>query len=181
MLSEDKIRSAAGRVLGSVPSSWHLARIAERLSNLAPLSRQSVLKIPQDRKMPPATYMAWLLKEFGLGKMVYTNSLLEEATIAEFEGHYTDFAEEAQLVARLDVSNFVAERSITPISELLKKSVLSISDLYRYIAAQENSMEFELTDDLILRAIKELSSNPWRFFSYGEDAQELMPVLWEDL
>ena len=181
MPGEEKIKDAAGRVLGSVPSFWSLSKIAERLAELQPLSAQRVLKVDDKYKMPPATYLTWLLREKGLSYMVYTNAVLANDIIAEFESHYNDFAEEAQLLAKLDVSNVAAERSITSLEALLQKSVLSVTALYRYIVAQENSMEYALTDLVIERAIKELTANPWLFFSYGEDAQELMPILWEKL
>lgn len=181
MLGEEKIKDAAGRVLGSVPSFWHLPQIAARLSELQPLSEQRVLKIDPKYKMPPATYFAWLLKEKGVEYMVYTNAVLADDTISYFESRYNDFAEEAQLLARLDVSNTAAERSITPLDVLLQKSVLSISALYRYIVAQETSMEYVLTDEVVEKAKKALTANPWLFFSYGDNAQELMPVLWGDL
>jgi len=181
MPGEEKIRNAAGRVLGSVPSFWHLDQIAERLDRLKPLSEQNVMKLDPALKMPPSAYLSWLLREKGWAYIVHNASVLSEATITAFEQQYNDMAESAQLLAKLDKSNFVAESSITPIQDLLQKSVLSISTLYRYIAAQEYSMEYLLTDELILKAIKELGSNPYLFFAYGEDAQELMPVLWEDL
>ena len=181
MLGEEKIKDAAERVLGSVPYYWSLSKIAERLKGLPPLSEQRVLKVEDRYKMPPATYFAWLLKEKGIGDMAYTNAVIADDVLEEFVGHYNDFAEEAQLLAKLDVSNVAAERSITPLEELLQKSVLSISALYRYIVAQENSMEYTLTDQVIEKSKKELTSNPWRFFSYGEEAQGLMPVLWSDL
>ena len=181
MLGEEKVRSAAERVLGSVPSFWHLSKIAERLGKLNPLSEQRVMQLDPSYKMPPGTYLSWLLREKGISFMAYTSSVIADPVIGEFEGHYDDFAEEAMLLAKLDVSNFAAELSITPVDSLLRKSVLSISTLYRYVAAQKHSMEYTLTDEVIAKAIKELTSNPWLFFSYGEDAKELMPVLWEDL
>ena len=145
------------------------------------MNAQTVLELDPTLIPPPSTYLLWLVREKGIAYAFYHNSVLNEANIALFESRYQDLAEEAKLTAELDISNFWAEQSISPIMQILQKSVMSISSLYRYIAAQENSLEFVLTDETILKAIKELRANPWLFFCYGKDAMSLMPVLWGDL
>lgn len=181
MVTEERIRSAAGQVLGSAPSVWNFGEIARRLDSLQPLSEQPVIRLDSSYAMPPVTYFYWLLRNKGAGSLAYTTSIVSAANISEFEADYRDLAEEAMLTARLDRSNFAAERSITPLDQLLHHSLLAITAVYRYIAAQENSLEFMLTDKLILKAIKEIRANPFLFFAYGQDEMSLMPVLWEDV
>lgn len=187
---ERKVESAAQQLLGSVPSSWNVRRIAQRLEALKPLVNYAEgsdvklhreLHIPEGIIPPPATYLSWLQRTKGLRAAFYPNSVLAEDNIKEFETTYLDMIQEAILTAELDVANFVAEGEITPVHEILQRSVLSISALYKYLAAQEHSLEFLLSDEMILRAIKDLWVNPYLYFSYGEDAINLMPVKWEDL
>ena len=191
---ERKVENAARQVLGSVPSSWNVGKIAEKLENLKPLAKwgsddesqadiklRRPINIPLDAIPPPATYLMWLQRNKGLKAVFYPNSVMSEDNIKEFEHAYMDMVQDALLTAELDVANFVAETEITPVSDVLKRSVLSISSLYKYLAAQEHSLEFLLSDDMILRAIKDLWVNPYLYFSYGEDAITLMPVKWEDL
>ena len=180
-MSVQSVANAARQALGSVPSSWGLERIDERLSKLRPMNDQSVLEVDPELVPPPSTYVLWLLRSRGISYAFYQSSVLNETNIQEFEKTYEDMAREAKLTAELDVANFIAEQSISPVMSIMQRSVLAISCLYKYIAAQENSLEFVLTDELILKAIKELRANPYLFFVYGEDAKNLMPVLWEDL
>lgn len=179
---ERRVENAARLTLGSVPSSWDLRKISERLSQLAPLRyRGCPVDVPEHYQPPPSTYLLWLRREKGISYVFYPTSVLKEENIDTFQGQYPDMAKEARLTAELDVANFAAELEITPLNDLLLQPVLSISLLYRYIAAQEQSMEFLLSDDMILKAINELRANPYLFFAYGENAQKLMPSLWEDL
>lgn len=180
-MSQLQVENAARQALGSVPSSWHIDKIDERLMMLKPMCQQSVIKLDPMLKPPPSTYLLWLVREKGISFAFYQNSVLNEENISLFESKYQEMAEEAKLTAELDISNFWAEQSISTKEQILKKSVMSISSVYRYIAAQENSLEFVLTDEVILKAIKELRANPWLFFCYGEAAMSLMPVLWGDL
>lgn len=193
---ERKVESAARQVLGSVPSSWNIGKIAEKLEHLKPLARWSLedstlveregklrrpVNIPADVIPPPATYLMWLQRTKGLRAAFYPASVMSEENIREFERSYMDMIQDAILTADLDVANFVAETEITSVPDILKRSVLSISALYKYLAAQEHSLEFLLSDEMILKAIKDLWVNPYLFFCYGEEAITLMPVKWEDL
>lgn len=191
---ERKVESAARQVLGSVPSSWNIGKLAEKLERLKPLAKwcpeaanqpevrlRRPIDIPENVIPPPATYLMWLQRNKGLKAAFYPNSVMSEDNIKEFEHSYMDMIQDALLTAELDVANFVAETEITPVPDVLKRSVLSISSLYKYLAAQEHSLEFLLSDEMILKAIKDLWVNPYLYFSYGEDAITLMPVKWEDL
>jgi len=189
---ERKVENAARQILGSVPSSWNVGKIAERLEHLKPLAQwhpegdssrelRRTIDIPPEIVPPPATYLMWLQRNKGLRAAFYPNSVLGADNIKEFEDSYFDFLEEATLTAELDVANFVAETEISSVPEILTRSVLSISSLYKYLAAQEHSLEFLLNEDMIQRAKKDLWVNPYLYFSYGKDAITLMPVKWEDL
>ena len=186
---ETKVENAAQQTLGSVPSSWNIRRVAERMERLKPLcqynagtqSKSQRLSVPPDVVPPPITYFLWVQRNAGLKSLYYVGGLLSESNISAFEASYGDMADEASLTAELDVDNFVAESEISDVPAILQHSVLSISTLYKYITAQEHSLEFLLSDEMILKAIKELRTNPYLFFSYGEDAKTLMPVKWGDL
>ena len=180
-MSTQQVENAARQALGSVPSSWDVRRISDRLERIKPLNEQPILELDPTLVPPPATYVLWLLRAKGMSFVYYTNAIVADANISEFERNYEELAEDAKLLSELDVANFVAELEVSSIDVLMERSCLAISPLYKYIAAQERSLEFLLTDDMILRAIKELRANPYLFFTYGKSAQSLMPVLWGDL
>lgn len=179
--SEEQIKDAAGSTLGGVPASWNLYLISKGL-DLAPLNNQSAVTLACEIAPPVSTYLFWLLRVKGLKQLVHSNSILSAEDTAGFAGSYQEMADDAVLQAKLDVSNFVAEQDIVEdLSKLVESPVLSISALYRYIALQERSMEFLVSDELCRKAIKELRVNPYLYFVYGEEAVSLMPILWEEL
>ena len=179
---EKKIADAAELTLGGVPASWNLRRISEALVAIAPMSKQTAVAQTYGKYPPVSTYFYWLIRVKGVTHLTYTNSIAASDSITGFNESYQDMADDAVLQAKLDVANFIAEQDITEdMSKLIDSPVLAISAVYRYIATQERSMEFLVSDELMRKAIKELRVNPFLFFVYGDEAIELMPILWEDM
>ena len=180
--SADQIKGAAGLVLGGVPSSWDVERMIEPFDNLAPLSKQTAIELPVEAYPPLTTYLMWLVRVKGLNYLVYARSVLAVDSMESFVNSYQDMAEDAKLIANIDVTNFIAEKDITEdFQKLIDTPVLDITALYRYIATQELSMEFLASDELIRKAVKELRVNPYLFFAYGSDKMQLMPICWGEL
>lgn len=174
MNTEDKIKKAAQVILNSIPENW--------LHNMSMLCHE-YMKMPcmQEGYHPPfTTFLLHVIDKTGIGNnIIWANNLIKQ--MPSFIAHYPLLQEEAKTITKLDVLNMQAEMdAFDSVENCIIKPRLAISSLYRYVVAQDLSMEFLLTDEDTDKAIKQLRENPYFYFEYL-DYKHLMPITWEEI
>lgn len=161
---------------GCMPTNWNsrLPDIEAALSKLPPLSN--------GRLMPLSTYFLSVVSKTNIASMVFVNPIISEENIKKFIDRYPEMEEAAKVEGTVDVKNFCSEvDAFGSVSDAITAPHLEISPLYRYIAAIQQSCSILIDDSLFESAKRHLRRNPYRFFAYGDESIEYMPLTWEEI
>ena len=174
MNTEDKIIFCGQLILGSIPDNW--------LHNMHMLCHEymDMKPIQEGYHTPFTTFLLYVINKTGIGNnIIWAGNLVKQ--IPDFVTTYPSMQEEAKSITKLDVLNMQAEmEAFDSIENCIIKPRLAISNLYRYVVAQDLSMELLLTPEDTAKAIKQLRENPYFYFEYL-DYKHLMPTTWEEL
>lgn len=161
---------------GCIPNGWNsrLNDIEVALSKLPLMSN--------GRMMPLSTYFLRVVSKTNIASMVFVNPVISADNIKNFIDSYPELEESAKLEGVVDVKNFCSEvEAFGSIADAITAPHLEISPLYRYIAAVQQSCSILISDDMFESAKRHLRRNPYRFFAYGEESTDYMPLTWEEL
>ena len=164
-------------VYGSPPYGW---TTTDRLSAMA--NFVLTLRPIHGRPVPLSTYLLYAKSVLRFDLSTNFTAVFSEKIKNSFSEHLITLEDTAKVQVALDDGNFKAEvAAFGDMAIAITSPHLDISALYRYMAAIQQGMLSCITDSLVADAVHCLRSNPYLYFSYGDDYIELMPVTWEGI
>ena len=173
---QQELVDAIALTYGCIPNGWQqrLKEIEVALSKLPPMSNGLL--------MPLSTYFFRVVSNTNVASMVFVNSVISDDNIKKFIDLCPELEEAAKVEGTVDVKNFYSEvDAFGSVYDAITAPHLEISSLYRYIAAIQQSCSMLIDDNLFESAKRHLRRNPYRFFAYGDESTQYMPLTWEEI
>ena len=164
-------------VYGSPPYGW---TTPDRLSSIQAM----LMMFPKirDRVVPLTTYLLYAKSSLRLDLVTRYEAVFSERMRSSFVDHLDILRNQASVQVPLDDGNFKAEVTAFANMEMaIMAPHLDVSPLYRYMVAIQQGMLMCVDDNLVADAVSCLRTNPYLYFAYGQDFEDLMPIAWGDL
>lgn len=146
------------------------------------MAKLDTLPKVSDNKMPYVTYFLYVHSNESLNTIRFVDAFMSDKVFNAFVNACAGMEKEAGIMASVDFRNFKAEvEAFSNMEEAITNPHLEVSALYRYMAAMQEDYIFLVTQELQADAVKQLRTNPYRYYAYGEHYLPLMPITWGGL